>query len=162
MSTTQKKSLKKKQEVNELNESETPLQSEVSEVEVEATHSLESQNLEVSSNNTEVKTQEKNSKPNKKNFEELDSLPNTDSKTSWIWIRDTNGRPSMSATFASVAFWVTTAAYVFSMFESLGPFKFREFDVAACGAYLIPILTLYFSRRWTADVQTKKINNSGE
>lgn len=92
-----------------------------------------------------------NLKDKKKSFEDVDSLPSTNTKTSWIWIRDTNGRPSMSATFASVAFWVTTIAYVLSIFESVGPLKFRAFDVGACGAYLVPILTLYFSRRWSAD-----------
>jgi hypothetical protein len=87
----------------------------------------------------------------KKTFEEVDSLPTTSTATSWIWIKDTNGRPSMSATFATIAFFVTTLSFVFSMFESIGPFTFRAFDVGACGAYLVPILTLYFSRRWSAD-----------
>lgn len=87
----------------------------------------------------------------KKSFEEVDSLPTTKTVTSWVWIKDTNGRPSMSATFASVAFFVTTLSFIFSMFESIGPFTFRPFDVGACGAYLVPILTLYFSRRWSAD-----------
>lgn len=87
----------------------------------------------------------------KKTFEEVDSLPTTKTATSWIWIKDTNGNPSMSATFATIAFFVTTLSFVFSIFESIGPFTFRPFDVGACGAYLVPILTLYFSRRWTAD-----------
>lgn len=87
----------------------------------------------------------------KKSFEQLDSLPTTKSKISWFWIKDTNGRPSISATFATVAFFVTTMSYVLSIFEAIGPFNIRPFDVGACGAYLVPILTLYFSRRWTAD-----------
>jgi hypothetical protein len=105
-------------------------------------------------NTTNLKINEnvvKEEKMTKKSFEEVDSLPQTSTKTSWVWIKDTNGRPSMSATFATVAFFVTTLSFVLSMFESIGSLKFRAFDVGACGAYLVPILTLYFSRRWTAD-----------
>ena len=55
----------------------------------------------------------------------------------------------MSATFAVVAFAVTTLAYVVSVFQKVGPFTFKSFDSTACGAYLVPILGLYFSRRYT-------------
>ena len=73
-----------------------------------------------------------------------------DSKSSsWFWINNTVGKPSMSATFATVAFFTTTAAYIASIFEKVGPLSVRPFDAAACSSYLIPILTLYFGRRWT-------------
>jgi len=65
------------------------------------------------------------------------------------WLKNTAGQPSMSATFAVVAFVVTTLAYVVSVFQKIGPFTFKSFDSTACGAYLIPILGLYFSRRYT-------------
>ena len=65
------------------------------------------------------------------------------------WLKNTAGQPSMSATFAAVAFAVTTLAYVVSVFQKVGPFTFKSFDSTACGAYLIPILGLYFSRRYT-------------
>lgn len=68
-----------------------------------------------------------------------------------LWISDTAGNPSMSATFAAIAFLITTAIYVLSIFESIGPLKIRAFDAAACGSYLIPSLGLYFGRRWTAE-----------
>lgn len=67
----------------------------------------------------------------------------------WYWIKDTRGCASVSVTFATVAFWVTTIAYVLSMVEKIGPVSVRQFDVAACSAYLIPVLTLYFGRRAT-------------
>ena len=54
----------------------------------------------------------------------------------------------MSATFAVVAFAVTTFAYVASVFTKVGPVTFHSFDSTACSTYLIPILGLYFSRRW--------------
>jgi hypothetical protein len=100
----------------------------------------------------------------KTNYEKSDSLP----KSSWLWIKDSTGTPSVSATFATVAFWVTTLAYVLSIIETYGQITFRQFDVAACSAYLIPILTLYFSRRWSTDrlniIQNQNNNskNSGE
>lgn len=68
---------------------------------------------------------------------------------SWFWIRDTKGYGSVTVTFMTVAFWVTTIAFIVSVFEKIGPVTFRQFDVAACGAYFIPILTLYFGRKFT-------------
>lgn len=158
--TTSKKTSKKKLEV-EVNNSEVVNNQESDTVENKESDVVE-QELKIEEKSNEVSLVSK--EEIKKSFEELDSLPSTQNKTSWIWIRDTNGRPSMSATFASVAFWVTTLSYILSMFVSIGPLQFREFDVAACGAYLVPILTLYFSRRWTTDnLEFKKnSNNSGE
>lgn len=71
------------------------------------------------------------------------------SKSKSYWLKSTFGEPSISTTFAVVAFVVTTAAFVGSLFEKIGNVTFRPFDAAACGAYLTPILTLYFSRRYT-------------
>lgn len=79
-------------------------------------------------------------------------------KPSWFWIKNSKGDPSLSVTFLSISFVVTTAAYVLSMFEKIGPFTPKSFDVAACGAYFIPLLTLYFSRRYT---EAKFNDNSG-
>lgn len=73
----------------------------------------------------------------------------SDTKTPWYWIKNSSGKASASITFAFVSFWVTTVLYVLSSIKSCGDTEFREFDSAAVGAYLIPILTLYFGRRWT-------------
>lgn len=70
-------------------------------------------------------------------------------KASWIWMKDANGAPSVTVTFASVSFWVTTFAFLLSIVEKLGPLEIRAFDVGACSAYMVPILGLYFGRRWT-------------
>ncbi len=70
-------------------------------------------------------------------------------KSSWLWLKDSNGNASATVTFATIAFWVTTLAYLMSIVEKIGPLEVRPFDVAACGSYLIPILGLYFGRRWT-------------
>ena len=70
-------------------------------------------------------------------------------KPSWFWMKNSAGQPSVSVTFVTVAFVVTTLSYVASMFEQIGPLQVRQFDVGACGAYFIPLLTLYFGRRWT-------------
>lgn len=59
------------------------------------------------------------------------------------------GQKSVSVTFAWIAFIVTTIAYIMGMFESIGPVTFRPFDTSACAAFLIPVLGLYFGRRWT-------------
>lgn len=70
-------------------------------------------------------------------------------RASWIWMKDSSGYPSVTVTFVTVSFWVTTLLYVASAFQKIGPIELRPFDVAATSAYFIPILTLYFGRRWT-------------
>ena len=78
---------------------------------------------------------------------EVDESPQP--KNSWLWIKDSKGNGSVSLTFATVSFVVTTVAYVLSMFESIGRVTFRSFDVGACGAYFGTIMALYWGRRWT-------------
>ena len=68
---------------------------------------------------------------------------------SWLWIRDSKGFGSVTVTFVTVAFFVTSLAYVLSIVERIGPVAIRPFDVGACSAYFIPILTLYFGRKFT-------------
>lgn len=77
------------------------------------------------------------------------ATPEKKANVSRFWINDTNGNPSMSATFATVAFFTTTVVYVLSVFEHIGSVAFKSFDAAACSSYLIPTLSLYFGRRWT-------------
>lgn len=77
------------------------------------------------------------------------AAPDKKANVSRFWINDTNGNPSMSATFATISFFVTTAIYVLSMFEKIGPATIRSFDAGAASSYLIPSLGLYFGRRWT-------------
>jgi hypothetical protein len=70
-------------------------------------------------------------------------------KDNWFWIQDSNGNGSVTVTFATIAFVITTIVYFVSMFEKIGPVAIRPFDSAACASYLTPVLTLYFGRRWT-------------
>lgn len=70
-------------------------------------------------------------------------------KVSWFWIKDTAGYPSVTVTLLVVSFVITTMAFLISMVESIGTVKFRAFDTGACTAYFVPILTLYFGRKWT-------------
>jgi hypothetical protein len=73
------------------------------------------------------------------------------------WFKNTNGEESASLTFAIIAFMVTTLSYLLSIFPKIGNFETRPFDPGACAAYLTPILTLYFSRRFT---EVKYSNNT--
>jgi hypothetical protein len=70
-------------------------------------------------------------------------------KPAWYWVKDTKGYGSVTVTMVFVSFWITTLAYVFSIFEKIGPLQIRPFDVAACSSYFLPILTLYFGRKFT-------------
>jgi hypothetical protein len=67
----------------------------------------------------------------------------------WYWIKDTKGYGSVTVTLVTIAFWVTTLAYILSVFQKIGPLEIRPFDTAATSVYLIPILSLYFGRKLT-------------
>ena len=73
------------------------------------------------------------------------------------WLKNTEGEESASLTFAIIAFTVTTISYAFSIFPKLWGFETRPFDPGACAAYLTPILTLYFSRRFTSHIQNTPV-----
>jgi hypothetical protein len=73
----------------------------------------------------------------------------TEVKPSWLWIKDAKGYGSVTVTLVTVAFFATTVAYLLSIVERIGPVSIRQFDVAACSAYFVPILTLYFGRKFT-------------
>lgn len=74
---------------------------------------------------------------------------NHECKGPWYLLRNEKGQKSVTITMMLVAFWATTLWYIASIFENVGSHKIRTFDTGACGAYLIPILTLYFGRKWT-------------
>ncbi len=78
----------------------------------------------------------------------------------WWWIRNDKGRQSVSVTFASVAFMVTTLVYLAAAFEKIGSITFRSFDVGACVAYFLPALSLYFGRRLTDTKYSAKIDET--
>ncbi len=66
-----------------------------------------------------------------------------------IWMRDSSGFPSVTITFLTISFWITTVAYVASIFHSIGPVAFKDFDVGASGAYFGIIFSAYVARRYT-------------
>jgi len=71
------------------------------------------------------------------------------SRQSKLWMRDSTGKRSATITIVWISFIVTTLAYLASIFDVVGPVKFRTFDIGACSTYFIPILSLYFGRRYT-------------
>lgn len=70
-------------------------------------------------------------------------------KPAWYWIKDSKGYGSVTVTMVFISFWVTTLAYVASIVDKVGPVSIRPFDIGACSAYFVPILTLYFGRKLT-------------
>lgn len=83
-------------------------------------------------------------------------------KDNWFWIRDSKGYGSATLTFTTIAFVVTTLAYILSIFSKIGPIDIRQFDVAACSAYFIPILTLYFGRKYVESKDPKQVTKEPE
>jgi hypothetical protein len=74
---------------------------------------------------------------------------------SWLWIRDSKGNGSVTVTFITIAFFVTTLAYVLSVVEHIGSVAFKPFDVAACSAYFGTLCALVWGRRYTEAKFTK-------
>lgn len=70
-------------------------------------------------------------------------------KSSWFWLKDSSGYPSVSITMLAISFWVTTVVYILSIVHKIGPVELREFNVGASGAYFGLILTTYVARRFT-------------
>jgi len=70
-------------------------------------------------------------------------------KPYWFWLKNSNGDASASLTFVTVAFVITTLTLIASSIQTIGPITFRPFDVGAAGVYLMPLLMLYFGRRFT-------------
>jgi len=80
-----------------------------------------------------------------------DQAPTSDPvevKASWFWIKDTNGNGSVSTTLVTVAFLVTSIAYVLSIVDHIGSVSFRPFDAGAAATYFTPLAGLYFGRHW--------------
>src|SRR5258705_138229 len=84
------------------------------------------------------------------NDEQTTAKPDTNKKKSWFWLNDSAGYASVTVTFVTVAFWVTTISYITSIIGKIGPIEFRPFDVAACTGYMTPLMALYFGRKWTS------------
>lgn len=79
-------------------------------------------------------------------------VPDVKVKDSFLWIKDVKGYGSVTLTFLTVAFWITTVAYVLGMFEGTIPwvnFKLRPFDVGASTSYLGLCTALYGGRKYT-------------
>jgi hypothetical protein len=72
----------------------------------------------------------------------------TEVKPSWLWIKGADGNGSVSTTLVTVAFLITSIAYILSIVDHVGGVSFRPFDAGACAAYFTPICALYFGRHW--------------
>lgn len=66
-----------------------------------------------------------------------------------MWLKNTAGQPSASLTFAFIGFIVVTLWLVVSIIAKVGNIEIRQFDSAQAMGYLLPLLALYFGRRWT-------------
>jgi hypothetical protein len=63
--------------------------------------------------------------------------------------KGSDGKPSASFTMMSIGFFVVTLWLVLSVFEKLGPLSIRPFSGAEAAAYFVPLLSLYFGRKFT-------------
>jgi hypothetical protein len=64
-------------------------------------------------------------------------------------LKQSDGRPSVSFSMMVIGFIVITLWLIASIFEELWGLKIRAFDPASAMSFFTPLLTLYFSRRWT-------------
>lgn len=78
-------------------------------------------------------------------------------------LKASDGKPSVSFTMMIIGFVVITLWLIASIFEELWGLKIRAFDPASAMSFFTPLLTLYFSRRWTdAKNPTAPITSSTE
>jgi hypothetical protein len=81
-------------------------------------------------------------------------------KPAWWWLRNTDGKKDASLTIMVAAFVITTFAYLTSLIETFayGNFNisFNDFSVDYATTVLIPSMTLYFGRRFSAKKQPKE------
>lgn len=66
-----------------------------------------------------------------------------------LWVKNTLGQQSASLTFVTVGFVVVTLWLLVSILSKIGHIEIRSFDSAQAMGYLVPLLALYFGRRWT-------------
>ena len=64
-------------------------------------------------------------------------------------LKQSDGKSSASFTMMIIGFIVITLWLIASIIEELWGLKIRAFDPTSAMAYFTPLLTLYFSRRWT-------------
>ena len=64
-------------------------------------------------------------------------------------LKQSNGKPSASFTMVFLAFNAVLLWLTLSIVEGVGPVKVRAFDSGQAMAFLIPLLSLYFGRRFT-------------
>jgi hypothetical protein len=64
-------------------------------------------------------------------------------------LKNSSGEPSGSWTMVWIGFLVVTLWLLISIVSKIGHFEIRPFSATEAMAYLTPLLTLYFGRRWT-------------
>lgn len=64
-------------------------------------------------------------------------------------LKQSNGKPSASFTMVFLAFNAVLLWLTLSIVEGIGPVKVRAFDSGQAMAFLVPLLSLYFGRRFT-------------
>jgi len=69
------------------------------------------------------------------------------------FFKNTAGEPSASLTMALIAFLVVTLWLLIWLIATPLGAAIPEFDAGTAMTYLMPILTLYFGRRYTAKIK---------
>ena len=78
------------------------------------------------------------------------------------WIKNSKNEPSASLTMSLIAFIAVTVWLVTWLIATPFGAPVPTFDAATAMAYLTPVLTLYFGRRWTSDNGRVKAEGTGE
>lgn len=77
-----------------------------------------------------------------------------------FWLKNTAGQKSASLTFVTIAFLVVTLWLLVSIINIT---HIRPFDAGAAMQYLVPLLMLYFGRRYSDSKTTGAIDtNAGD
>lgn len=76
-----------------------------------------------------------------------------------IFLKNSDGKPSVSLTMVVISFNVVILWLVAWIFGSALGVAVPEFDVASATGLLMPILGLYFGRRWNSSPSSSTYNN---
>ncbi len=74
-------------------------------------------------------------------------------KASWFWMKNTSGKPDAALTLMVLAFLLSCFLAVVGALEEVNvgdtSIAFNDFNMGFATVVLIPLIGLYFGRRWT-------------
>lgn len=65
-----------------------------------------------------------------------------------LWVKDSDGNPSVIVTLVILSFIVTSTAYLLAVVNTIGAVSIRPFDPLAAGSYFGAVLAAWTGHKW--------------